>query len=148
MRQVYHQLYAGDSNRQGVNEIPGFSLIPLQYWKGKKMEKTDIRKVEQRLVISETGLRRNFHKYVKRVTGQQSFFSFLYQELTFALFAGLPTVLGSVLRAGIYRSLLGKIGSNCFIEEGVRFRIPKKIFLGNRVFIGKNCDRDVEYPDS
>ncbi len=112
------------------------------------MEKTDLGKVEQRLVISETGLRRNFHKYVKRVTGQQSFFSFLYQELIFALFAGLPTVLGSVLRAGIYRSLLGKIGSNCFIEEGVRFRIPKKIFLGNRVFIGKNCDLDVEYPDS
>ena len=112
------------------------------------MEKIDIGKVEQRLVISEVGLRRNFHKYVKRVTGQRSFFPFIYQELIFALFASLPTALGSVIRASVYGSLLGKIGSNCFIEEGVRFRIPKKIFLGNRVFIGKNCDLDVEYPDS
>lgn len=112
------------------------------------MEKTDIRKVEQRLEISEGGLKRNLHKYIERVTGGRSFCPFIYQELIFALFANLPTALGSVLRAGVYGSLLGKIGSNCFIEEGVRLRIPKKIFLGNRVFIGKNCDLDVEYPDS
>ncbi len=112
------------------------------------MEKTDIRKVEQRLEISKGGLKRNLHKYIERVTGGRSFCPFIYQELIFALFANLPTALGSVLRAGVYGSLLGKIGSNCFIEEGVRLRIPKKIFLGNRVFIGKNCDLDVEYPDS
>ena len=104
--------------------------------------------VDQRMVISEAGLRENVDKYIERVTGRRSFGPFIYQELIFALFANLPTVLGSVLRTGIYRSLLGKMGSNCFIEEGVRLRIPQKIFLGDRVFIGKNCDIDVEYLDS
>jgi len=111
------------------------------------MEEIEIN-VDQRMVISEAGLRENFRKYIERVTGRRSFGPFIYQELIFALFANLPMALGSVLRTGIYRSLLGKMGSNCFIEEGVRLRIPQKIFLGDRVFIGKNCDIDVEYLDS
>lgn len=101
-----------------------------------------------RIEISKAGLRDNFYKYIQRVTGRRSLGPFVCQELIFALFANLPTALGSVLRTGVYRSLLGKLGSSCFIDEGVRFRIPKKIFLGDRVFIGKNCDLDVEYPDS
>jgi len=111
------------------------------------MEEIEIN-VDQRMVISEAGLRENVDKYIGRVTGRRSFGPFIYQELIFALFANLPTALGSVLRTGVYRSLVGKIGSNCFIEEGVRLRIPQKIFLGDRVFIGKNCDLDVEYLDS
>ena len=111
------------------------------------MEEVDMN-VDQRMVISEAGLRENFYKYIERVTGRRSFGPFICQELIFALFANLPTALGSVLRTGVYRSFLGKIGSNCFIEEGVRFRIPQKIFLGDRVFIGKHCDLDAEYPDS
>jgi len=111
------------------------------------MEEIEIN-VDQRMVISEAGLRENFRKYIERVTGRRSFAPFICQELIFALFANLPTVLGSVLRTGIYHSLLGKMGSDCFIEEGVRLRIPQKIFLGDRVFIGKNCDIDVEYLDS
>jgi len=111
------------------------------------MKETDI-DVEQRMTISEAGLRHNFYKYMERVAGRRSVGPFICQELIFALFANLPTALGSVVRTGVYRSLLGKIGSNCFIEEGVRLRIPQKIFLGDRVFIGKNCDLDVEYLDS
>jgi len=111
------------------------------------MEEIEIN-VDQRMVISEAGLRENVDKYIERVTGRRSFGPFIYQELIFALFANLPTALGSVLRTGVYRSLVGKMGSNCFIEEGVRLRIPQKIFLGDRVFIGKNCDLDVEYLDS
>ncbi len=111
------------------------------------MEEIEIN-VDQRMVISEAGLCENFHKYIERVTGRRSFGPFICQELIFALFANLPTALGSVLRTGVYRSLVGKMGSNCFIEEGVRLRIPQKIFLGDRVFIGKNCDLDVEYLDS
>jgi len=111
------------------------------------MEEVDMN-VDQRMVISEAGLRENFGRYIERVTGRRSFAPFIFQEIIFALFANLPTALGSALRTGIYRSLLGKLGSNCFIEEGVRLRIPQKIFLGDRVFIGKNCDIDVEYPDS
>ena len=111
------------------------------------MEEIEIN-VDQRMVISEAGLPENFRKYIERVTGRRSFGPFIYQELIFALFANLHTALGSVLRTGIYGSLLGKMGSNCFIEEGVRLRIPQKIFLGDRVFIGKNCDIAVEYLDS
>ncbi len=101
-----------------------------------------------RIEISKAGLSENFYKYIERVTGRRSVGPFIRQELIFALFANLPTALGSVLRTGVYRSLLGKIGSSCFIDEGVRFRIPQKVFLGDRVFIGKNCDIDVECPDS
>lgn len=111
------------------------------------MKEMDI-DVEQRFEISEAGLPANLYKYMERMTGQRSLGRLIYQELIFALFASLPMALGSVLRVGVYRSLLGKIGSNCFIEEGVRLRIPQKIFLGDRVFIGKNCDLDVEYLDS
>lgn len=111
------------------------------------MKKTGL-DLDQRMVISEAGLRENFRKYVERIAGRRSLGSFIYQEFIFALFANLPTALGSVLRTGVYRSLLGRLGSNCFIEEGVRLRIPQKIFLADRVFIGKNCDIDVEYPDS
>ncbi|TET69772.1 MAG: acyltransferase [Candidatus Aminicenantes bacterium] len=107
----------------------------------------EIDKVEK-IVISEAGLRANINNYVKRVTGRQSLRAFIWQEFIFALFGNLPTAAGSVLRAAVYRSLLGKIGSNCFVEEGVRFRIPQKVFLGDRVFIGKGCDIDVEYPES
>ena len=107
----------------------------------------EIDKVE-RIVISEAGLRANINNYVKRVTGRQSLKAFIWQEFIFAFFGNLPTAVGSVLGAAAYRSLLGKIGSNCFIEEGVRFRIPQRVFLGDRVFIEKGCDIDVEYPES
>jgi len=110
------------------------------------MEEIDLN-VDQRMVISEAGLRENFCKYKERVAGRRSFGAFICQELILALFASLPTAFASALRPRVYRSFLGKIGSNCFIEEGVRFRIPQKIFLGDRVFVGKNCDIDVEYPD-
>jgi len=104
--------------------------------------------VDQRMVISEAGLRENFYKYMERVTGRRSLSTLISQEFIFALFANLPMAFGSALRTTVYRSLLGKMGSSCFIEEGVRFRIPHKVFLGNRVLIGKNCDIDVEYPGS
>ena len=111
------------------------------------MKEGDIN-VHQRMVISEAGLRENLYKYIKRVTGRRSLSALISQELIFGTFANLPTAFGSVLRTTVYRSLLGKIGSSCFIEEGVRFRIPHKVFLGDRVFIGKNCDLDAEYPQS
>jgi len=101
-----------------------------------------------RIAISEAGFRKNFYDYIKRVTGRESLGAFIWQESIFGLFGSLPTAVGTVLRTSVYRSLLGKVGSNCFIEEGTRFRIPQKIFLGNRVFIGKGCDIDAEYPDS
>ncbi len=104
--------------------------------------------LNQRMVISKADLHENFRKYVERVAGRRSLGPFICQEFIFALFANLPTALGAVLRACVYRSLLGRIGSSCFIEEGVRLRIPGRIFLGDRVFIGRNCDIDVEYPDS
>ncbi|MFQ6066720.1 MAG: DapH/DapD/GlmU-related protein [bacterium] len=112
--------------------------------------KQGMREIDEvkRIVVSEAGLRENFYNYIKRVTGRQSVKTFIWQELVFAFFGNLPTAAGSVLRAAVYRGLLGKLGSDCFIEEGVRFRIPQRVFLGDRVFIGKGCDIDVEYPES
>jgi galactoside O-acetyltransferase len=49
----------------------------------------------------------------------------------------LPTIWATVLRGVVYRAVLGGIGSSCLIEEDVRFQVPRRIFLGKRVFVGQ-----------
>ena len=78
-----------------------------------------------------------FLKYIKRVTGKRSIFNFIFQGTVLTVFGGLPTIVGSIIRAIVYRVILGKIGKSCLIENNVRLAIPSQIFLGNRVFIGE-----------
>jgi acetyltransferase-like isoleucine patch superfamily enzyme len=94
------------------------------------------------------GLMKSFWKYVMRVTGERSFSRFLRQGLILTLLSGFPTVIGSVLRGSIYRSLFGSMGSNCFIEKNVRFYAPQRIHLGSRVFIGEGSFIDAAPPGS
>jgi len=89
-------------------------------------------------LISKERLTDNFWKYVERVTGERSLRKFLWQGFIFTLFSSFPTVVGSVLRGVAYKGILGSIGQNCLIEKNVRFIVPQKIFLGDRVFIGEN----------
>lgn len=93
-------------------------------------------------LISKDGLRSNFWNYVQRVTGERSLKRFLYQRFMLGFFIWLPTILGSVIRGVAYKVLLGGIGKNCIIEKNVHFSVPKKIFLGDRVFIGENSRID------
>lgn len=83
-----------------------------------------------------------------RVTGENSLSRFLRQGLILSLFSGLPTVVGSVLRGRVYRSLLGSAGSNCFIEKNVRLYAPQRVHLGHRAFIGKGSFIDAASPGS
>ena len=79
----------------------------------------------------------NFVKYIERVTGKRSIFSFIFQGTILTLFGWIPTIFGCILRGMIYKAILPKIGKTCLIEKNVHLAIPSRIFLGDRVFIGE-----------
>jgi acetyltransferase-like isoleucine patch superfamily enzyme len=88
------------------------------------------------------GMRSNAVRYKDRVTGGGSWRRFLWQGTVLTLLSPLPTVAGSVLRARAYRSVLGAVGPGCFIEQGVRLLVPRRVFLGRRVMVGERCFLD------
>ena len=73
-----------------------------------------------------------------RESSARSSWQNLRQGLLFTLLSDLPTVWGTLLRSKVYRQVLGSVGSSCFIEKNVHFHVPRKIFLGDRVFVGEN----------
>ena len=92
---------------------------------------------DQYRTIPRGSLAANFWNYVERVTGERSVSRFLWQGAILALLCRLPTIWAAILRGGVYRVVLGGVGSACLIEEDVRFQVPRRIHLGNRVFIGQ-----------
>lgn len=110
------------------------------------VEKKNIEKIENFpgvRVISEESMRKNIWSYIEKNVGERSLGKYFYQAVIFALFSNFPTVIGSVLRGYVYRNIFGGIGSKCFISKDVRFYIPQKIFLGDRVYIGRGSIIDV-----
>ncbi len=87
--------------------------------------------------IPKSGLGTNFWNYVERATGERSLARFALQGVVLTLMYRLPTIWATVLRGIVYRTILGSIGSSCLIEEDVRLQVAKRIFLGNRVFVGQ-----------
>ena len=98
--------------------------------------------------ISREGLRKNFRNYVVKSTGESSLRKYFWQGTLLTLFSNFPTAAGSVLRGRVYKSLLGHVGSNCYIEKNVRFNIPQKVFFGDRVIVGESTWFDIEDPES
>lgn len=98
--------------------------------------------------ISKEGLRKNFRNYVVKSTGKSSLLKFFCQGTLLTLLSNSPTAVGSVLRGYGYKALLGGIGSNCYIEKNIRFNIPRKVFLGDRVIIGESSWFDIADPES
>ncbi len=88
------------------------------------------------------GLRGNVLRHMERVSGGHTLFPFLWQGFVFNLLGWAPTVAGSVLRGVMYRSVLERAGSGCFIEKDVQFQVPRRIRLGQRVMIGQGCFLD------
>jgi acetyltransferase-like isoleucine patch superfamily enzyme len=84
----------------------------------------------------------NLVRYVERVTGAKGWGRFFWQGTVLTLLSPLPTVASSVIRPRAYRSVLGKVGSGCFIEQHVRLLVPQRIFLGSRVMLGEGCFLD------
>jgi len=89
--------------------------------------------------IPKTGLTSKIQMYIEHVCGHKSISKFVWQGLCFTLLKQFPTVLGTVIRSSIYRTILARVGKSCLVERNVRFEIPIKIFVGDRVFIGENC---------
>ena len=81
----------------------------------------------------------NVRRYVQRVTGSGSWWRWMWQGAVLTLLSGLPTVFASVLRSRAYRSVLGGVGKGCFIEKDVRWQVPRRVFLGERVMVGEGC---------
>jgi len=90
-----------------------------------------------RRTIHKGGLAANFWDYVERSTGERGLPRFLWQGTVLTLLYRLPTIGACILRSFVYRTVLGGIGSSCLIEADVRLHVPKRIFLGNRVFVGQ-----------
>ena len=88
--------------------------------------------------ISSGSLAQNLRRYVQRVTGRPSLLPFLWQGFVLSLLGPLPTIGVTYLRGLVYRLVLGSVGKTCLIEQNVRFLVPGRIFLGDRVFIGEN----------
>ena len=88
------------------------------------------------------GWRGNMRRYMERVSGSTALAPYLWQGLVLTLWSGLPTVLSSVLRGMVYRSVLEAVGPGCFIEKGVRWQTPRRIRLGQRVMVGQGCFLD------
>jgi acetyltransferase-like isoleucine patch superfamily enzyme len=59
---------------------------------------------------------------------------YLWEQLIFALFSWVPTVLGIALRACAYR-LIMSLGGIVAIEKGVRIRFADQIRLGRGVYL-------------
>jgi len=93
------------------------------------------------------GLRRNLVRYQQRVTGGGGWGRFVWQGMVLTLLSGLPTVGGSVLRGLLYRTVLGRVGRGCLIEQNVRWLVPRRIFLGARVMVGEACFLDANTPE-
>jgi acetyltransferase-like isoleucine patch superfamily enzyme len=98
--------------------------------------------------IPRGGLGVNFWNYVQRVTGGRSLVRFVWQGTVLTLLCRLPTIGAAMLRGVAYRAVLGSIGPACLIEEDVRFHVPRRIFLGRRVFIGQYACLDAGCLDS
>jgi len=97
---------------------------------------------EKQGTIPRGGLAANFWNYVERATGERSVGRFLWQGAILTFTYRLPTIWAAALRGLIYRAVLGAIGSSCLIEEDVRLQVPKRIFLGDRTFIGQHSYLD------
>jgi len=91
----------------------------------------------EKRTIPRGGLANNFLTYVERATGSRSLTRFVWQGTILTLMSRMPTIWATVARGIVYRSVLGSIGSSCLIEEDVRLQVPKRIFLGSRVFVGQ-----------
>ncbi len=93
--------------------------------------------------VPRAGLVGSFRSYAERVYGKPSFGRFLGDGLIFALFSKFPTVFGCLLRSSVYHPVLGALGRRCVIESGVRFLHSRRVFLGDRVFVGERSFWDV-----
>jgi len=98
--------------------------------------------------IPKGGLGANAWNYVQRVTGGRSLARFVWQGMVLTLLYRLPTIGAGMLRGVAYRTVLGSIGPACLIEEDVRIHVPRRIFLGPRVFIGQYAYLDAGCLDS
>ena len=102
----------------------------------------EIERRDELLRITEGGIKENVWKYIERQAGEKSVARFVWRGFVLLFFSCIPTVIGSLMRTMAYKSLLGSIGSNCFIEKKIRLTAPHRIFLGDRVAIGEDSTID------
>jgi len=87
-------------------------------------------------------------KYQEVTIGSSNIGFLIKYELITGIFGSLPGALGLVLRRPLFRTLLGKVGSNVVFGRNIVLRHPRKIHLGNNVIIEDNCVLDAKGRDN
>ena len=101
------------------------------------------------LQASLTDARKSALKKYQEVTIGSPNIGFLIKyELIMGIFGSLPGALGLVLRRPLFRTLLGKVGSNVVFGRNIVLRHPQKICLGNNVIIEDNSVLDAKGKDN
>ncbi|MFX0202471.1 MAG: acyltransferase, partial [Candidatus Hodarchaeota archaeon] len=90
----------------------------------------------------------NYQKYQDLIIGKRGFFNLFKYELITTLSSWVPGALGLLLRARLYRLLIGGTGRGVVFGKNVTLRHPHKVFLGDNVIIDDNCLIDAKGNDN
>jgi len=108
-------------------------------------EKQEIVQCKTELQAALTDAKKSaFKKYQEVTIGSLSIGFLIKYELIMGIFGSLPGALGLALRRSLFKTLLGKVGSNVIFGRNVVFRHPQKIHLGDNVIIEDNCVLDAK----
>lgn len=83
-------------------------------------------------------------KYMDRAVGSSRYRDLLAYELANTFLRGFPGALGIFLRRMAYRRLFGAFGKKSVVFEGVVFRCPRRIFIGDHSVIDHGVYFDVK----
>lgn len=87
-------------------------------------------------------------RYASLVVGQPGWLALVKYEVVILVCANVPGALGLWLRSKLYPALLGRVGRNVTFGQGVVFRHPHKIRLGDNVVIDDGCCLDAKGQDN
>lgn len=82
-------------------------------------------------------------RYMERVYGKDSWARFIGHGALLTAFNCFPTVAGCLLRARLYRLILGGAGGGCYLEKNLKFFRPGRLYIGERVFLGEGAFFDI-----
>lgn len=90
----------------------------------------------------------SIQRYKDLALGQDSWLSLVKYELIVLLCSWLPGALGLVLRKFFYRFILGDMGKNVILGQGVTIRHAHKVHLGDNVVIDDGAVLDAKGSDN
>ena len=87
-------------------------------------------------------------RYQELVIGSEKISDLIKYELIILFSSWIPGALGIFIRSKLYPLILGKVGKGVLFGCNIVLRHPKKIFLGNNIFIDDNVMIDAKGKDN